>query len=62
MYVTVYSNTKSMPVCQVFALKPAPEFAQPLPLAFLVEPTSSYYFLFNSYALFSKTKVIELIE
>jgi len=38
MYVTVYSNTKSMPVCQVFALKPAPEFAQPLPLAFLVEP------------------------
>lgn len=42
MYVTVYSNTKSMPVCQVFALKPAPEFAQPLPLAFLVEPSGSY--------------------
>merc|ERR1712071_418166 len=39
MYVTVYSNTKSMPACQVFALEPAPEFAQPLPLAFLVEPT-----------------------
>lgn len=38
MFVTVYSNTQSMPTCQVVSLEPTADFVQPVPLAFLVEP------------------------
>jgi len=38
MFVTVYSNTQSMPACQVVALEPSADFVQPVPLQFLVEP------------------------
>ena len=38
MFVTVFSNTQSMPACQVVTLEPTADFVQPVPLAFLVEP------------------------
>ena len=44
MFVTVYSNTQSMPACQIVALEPAMDFVQPVPLAFLVEPASGWRF------------------
>lgn len=38
IFVTVYSNTQSMPACQVVALEPPADLVHPVPLAFLVEP------------------------
>lgn len=38
VFVTVYSNTQSMPACQVVALEPSADLVHPVPLAFLVEP------------------------
>ena len=38
LFVTVYSNTQSMPACQVVALEPSSDLVHPIPLAFLVEP------------------------
>ncbi|XP_032785122.2 dipeptidyl peptidase 9 [Daphnia magna] len=38
IFVTVYSNTQSMPACQVVALEPPSDLVHPVPMAFLVEP------------------------
>lgn len=38
IFVTVYSNTQSMPACQVVALEPSADLVHPVPLAFLVDP------------------------
>ncbi len=46
MFVTVYSNTQSMPTCQVVSLEPTADFVQPVPLAFLVEPARKFVFKF----------------
>ena len=42
MFVTVFSNTQSMPACQVVALDQTPECVRPAPLAFLVEPAREF--------------------
>ena len=47
MFVTVYSNTQSMPTCQVVSLEPTADFVQPVPLAFLVEPARKFCFKFR---------------
>lgn len=46
LFVTVYSNTQSMPACQVVALEPSSDLVHPIPLAFLVEPARQSSFCF----------------
>lgn len=52
IFVTVYSNTQSMPACQVVALDPSVDFVQPATLAFLVEPSRKLALFIVCYVYF----------